>query len=54
MSSAEQHPEEPGLRLYPPAEALRRARPLPPREELVIEGVSDEEWEAFHQALAET
>jgi hypothetical protein len=54
MSSAVQHPQDPVLRLYPPAEALRRARPLPSREELVIEGVSDEEWEAFHQALADT
>jgi hypothetical protein len=53
VSSAEQHPERPGLRLSPPAEALRRSRALPPREQLVLEGVSIEEWEAFHQALAE-
>ncbi len=38
---------------YPPAEALKSARPLPKREDLVIEDVSDEEWAAFLEALAE-
>jgi len=37
----------------PPAEALKSARPLPKREDLVIEDVSDEEWAAFLEALAE-
>jgi hypothetical protein len=41
------------LRVYPPDEALRSARPLPRREDLVIEDVSDAEWEAFLEALAE-
>jgi hypothetical protein len=41
------------LRVYPPDEALRSARPLPLREHLVIEDVSDEEWAAFLEALAE-
>jgi hypothetical protein len=39
--------------VYPPDEALRRARPLPRREDLVIEDVPDGEWAAFLEALAE-
>lgn len=47
-------PEQPNLRFYPPDEAWKRARPLPPRESLVIEGLTDEEWEAFQEAIADT
>lgn len=49
--------EQPGKRrpgVYLPGEALRRVRPLPRREDLVIEDVPDEEWNAFQEALAET
>jgi hypothetical protein len=53
VSSIEQ-PREPALRVYPPDEALRNARPLPRREDLVIEDIPDEEWAAFLEALAET
>ncbi len=42
------------MRPYPPDEALKRARPLPPRDRLVIEDVTDDEWKAFEDALAET
>jgi len=52
VSSVEQ-PEEPTVRVYPPDEALKRARPLPPRDRLVIEDVPDEEWAAFQEALAD-
>lgn len=55
MSNAEHHDEE-QLRIvfYPPEEALRRARPLPPREEMGLgDDMTDEEWEAFQKALAE-
>jgi hypothetical protein len=52
VSTVEQ-PKEPRVRVYPPDEALKRARPLPPRGRLVIEDVSDEEWKAFEEALAE-
>lgn len=52
MSTVEQ-PEKPVVRFYPPDEALKRARPLPPREDLVIEGLTDDEWTAFQEALAE-
>ena len=53
VSSVEQ-PEEPHVRFYPAAQAIKRARPLPPREELVIEDVPDDEWDAFLEALADT
>ena len=52
MSTVEQ-PDESRVHVYPPAEALKSARPLPKREDLVIEDVSDEEWAAFLEALAE-
>ncbi len=52
VSSVEQ-PQERPVRVYPPDEALKRARTLPPRDRLVIEDVSDEEWDAFQEALAE-
>lgn len=51
VSTVEQ-PEEPSVHIYPPDEALERARPLPPRDELVLEDVSDDEWAAFQEALA--
>lgn len=54
MSTVEQPDEgEPTVRAYPPELALQRARPLPPRENLVIEDVSDDDWTAFQEALAE-
>jgi hypothetical protein len=53
VSTVEQ-PEEPAVRAYPPQEALKRARPLPAHERLVVEDVSDDEWKAFQEALAES
>jgi hypothetical protein len=53
VSSVEQL-EEPAVRIYQPDEAIKRARPLPPRDRLVIEDVPDEEWAAFQEALAGT
>jgi hypothetical protein len=52
VSTLEQ-PNEPALRVFPPAEALKRARPLPPRQDLVVQDVPDDEWTAFLEALAE-
>ncbi|HUR17899.1 MAG TPA: hypothetical protein VMZ51_03050 [Acidimicrobiales bacterium] len=52
MSTVEQ-PEEPVLRFYPADEALKRARPLPSPDDLKIEGLTEEEWAAFQEALAE-
>lgn len=53
VSTVEQ-PEEPRVSVRPPDDALRAARPLPPREELVVENISDDEWAAFAEALDET
>ena len=52
MSTAE-HPDEPRVTVYPPEEALRRAGPLPAQERLVLEHVSEDDWAAFQEALAE-
>lgn len=52
VSTVEQ-PEEPIVRVYQPDQALKHARPLPPRDRLVIEDVPDEEWTAFREALAD-
>ena len=52
--STVEEPAEPRVVAYPPEEAKKRARPLPRREDLVIPDVSDQEWDAFQEALAET
>jgi hypothetical protein len=49
-----EQPGEPEVRTYAPEEALRRSRPLPGREDLVVTDVPDDEWAAFQEALAET
>jgi hypothetical protein len=41
------------VEVFDPDEALRRAKPLPPPEELEIEDVTADEWAAFYAALAE-
>ena len=48
-----EQPEEPTVRVYAPGEALKRARPLADRKDLVVEDVTDEEWKAFQEALAD-
>ena len=53
MSVAE-HPREPGhLIVVSPKEALQRARPLPSDADMAVEGLTDDEWDAFEQALAD-
>lgn len=49
MSTAGEHgpPDDEKLVFYPPDEALRRARPLPPPDERAIEGLTEEERVAF-------
>jgi hypothetical protein len=52
VSTAEQ-PNEPRVTIYP-EEALRRARPLPPRESLVIKGAATDtaaakEWPEYNR-----
>jgi hypothetical protein len=49
-----EQPDEPRVHVYPPDEALKRARTLPRRDEFVIVDVPDDEWAAFQEALAET
>ena len=41
------------LTVLPPDAALEAARPVPSADELAIEGLTDDEWNAFLQALAE-
>jgi len=53
VSTVEQ-PAEPTVRVYAPDEALKRARPLPARDRLVVEDVTDDEWKAFQEALADS
>lgn len=48
-----EQPDEPGLLVLPPEQALAAARPLPSRDRLVIEDVTDEEWATFFAALTE-
>ncbi len=52
------HPPEPPdepehLTILPAGEAIRQARPLPSDDDMAIEGLTDEEWTAFAEALAE-
>jgi len=42
-----------GHRLPTREETLARGKPFPPYEEMVIEGLTDEEEEAFLKAIAE-
>ena len=50
MSLAEE-PEVPHLVLVEPDEALDRARPVPPKEQMHLVDVTDEEWDAFFDAM---
>lgn len=47
------HPDEPvSLTVLPPDEALLCVLPTPTAEDLAIEGLTDEEWDAFEHALS--
>ncbi len=52
MSIASHSDESSGLTVLPPEEALERALPAPAAAELEIEGLTDEEWTAFQEALS--
>lgn len=53
VSVAEQ-PQEPGhLTVVSPVDALQRARPLPSDDDMAIEGLTDDEWDAFERALTD-
>ena len=48
------NPGEPtALTVVLPDDALKRARPLPSDDEMAIENLTDDEWKAFENALAE-
>jgi len=52
--SVAENPQEPRrLTVVTPKEALQRARPLPSDDDMAVEGLTDEEWDAFEQALAD-
>jgi low affinity Fe/Cu permease len=52
MSTQPVEPSTPGEHLeLPVEELLRRARPLPPHDEMVIEELTEEEGRAFLAAL---
>ena len=53
MSVISPSDEPVGLTILPPDEALERAKPVPKDEDLIIEGLTDAEWKAFAQALAD-
>lgn len=53
VSIAEDPHEVGRLTVLPPVDALGRAHPLPGDEDMVIEGLTDEEWAAFEQALTD-
>jgi hypothetical protein len=42
------------VEVLPPDEALRRARPLAAPDEIEIEDVTDEQWDAFYAAISRT
>jgi hypothetical protein len=48
-----EQPDQPHLLVLPPEQALAAARALPSRDRLVIDDVSDEEWDVFFAALSE-
>ena len=50
-SEPARHPSEGESLELPVEELLRRARPLPPHEEMVIEDLTEEEGAAFLAAL---
>lgn len=49
----DQSAQEPEHLELPVEELLRRARPLPPHEDMLIDGVDEEEGRAFLAAIAE-
>lgn len=55
MITAEQseQSEQPHLLVLSPGQALAVARPLPKHDRLVIDGVTDEEWDVFFAVLTE-
>lgn len=53
MALAENPQDSGHLTVVAPKEALQRARPLPSDDEMAVEGLTDDECDAFAQALAD-
>jgi len=53
VSVAKSPHESSHLTVVTPREALDRAQPLPNDDDMAVEGLTDEEWDAFEHALAE-
>jgi len=53
MSVVEPHDDAGGLTVLPPEEALRLARQVPSDEDMAIDGLTADEWNAFEKALAD-
>ncbi len=52
--SVVEHPDQPSLRLFTVDDArLWDTRPRLSPEEFTLEDVSDEDWDAFHAAIAD-
>jgi hypothetical protein len=51
--SVVERPEDSGLPVLPPKQALDRARCLPDADVLIIDDLTVEEWQALQDALAE-
>lgn len=51
MSVAGASQESSNLTLVTPGEALPRSLPLPSDEDMAVDGITDEEWDAFEDAL---
>jgi hypothetical protein len=53
VSVAENEHPSSHLTVVTPKEALQRALPLPSDADMAVEGLTDEEWDAFENALAD-
>ena len=53
VSLAEQPSEPPRLTVVAPKDAVRQAKPMPSNAEMAIDGLTNEEWDAFERALAD-
>jgi len=53
VALAEDPQESDHLTVVAPKDALQRARPLPSDDDMAVDGLTDDEWDAFEQALAD-
>jgi hypothetical protein len=53
VSVAENPHDASDLTVVGPREALQRAKPLPGDDDMAVEGLTDDEWDAFEHALAD-